>query len=90
MLIDPGDEGDRIATWVEQSGFKVKYLLHTHAHLDHISGTGILKARWNVPPCLHAADEQIYDNLPMQGEMFILQVILRILLILTQVREYLI
>lgn len=70
VLIDPGDEGERIAKWVEASGYNVKYLLHTHAHLDHIGGTGILKARWNIPPCLHAADEQIYDNLPMQGQMF--------------------
>jgi len=73
VLIDPGDEAEKIVKWVEATGMKVKYLLHTHAHFDHIGATAKLKAKWGTPPCLHAADEQIYDNLPMQGQMFGMQ-----------------
>ncbi len=70
VLIDPGDEPDRIQAWVEEAGLKVKYLLHTHAHFDHIGATSGLYSQWRVPPCLHAADEAIYNQLPMQGKMF--------------------
>ena len=70
VLIDPGDEAEKILRLVEEHGVKVKYLLHTHAHFDHIGATGALHAKLGAPPCLHAHDQQIYDNLPLQGQMF--------------------
>lgn len=73
VLIDPGDEAEKIAAMVEETGVKVKYLLHTHAHFDHIGATGALHDKWKVPPCLHAHDQQLYDNLPLQGQYFGMQ-----------------
>ena len=70
ILIDPGEEADRIAAAVEKAGLTVKYLLHTHAHFDHIGATGALHAKWGAVPCLHRDDEMIYKNLPLQGKMF--------------------
>jgi hydroxyacylglutathione hydrolase len=73
VLIDPGDEPQKIIAMVEARGVKVKYLLHTHAHFDHIGATGALKEKWGALPCLHQADEQIYNNLPLQGKLFGMQ-----------------
>lgn len=73
VLIDPGDEPQKILKMVEARGVKVKYLLHTHAHFDHIGATGALKEKLGATPCLHAGDEMIYNNLPMQGRMFGMQ-----------------
>lgn len=70
VLIDPGDEAGKIVKMVEEAGVKVKYLLHTHAHFDHIGATRELHAKWQSVPCLHAHDQQLYDNLPMQGRFF--------------------
>lgn len=70
VLIDPGDEAQKIVRMVEPLGVKVKYLLHTHAHFDHIGATSQLKQIWGAPPVLHAADDLIYRNLVMQGQMF--------------------
>lgn len=83
-LIDPGDEPARILTEIAKlelpGGLKprIKYLLHTHAHLDHIGGTrGVsegLQAGPAQPPkpviALHQADDPIYRNLKMQGQLF--------------------
>jgi len=73
VLIDPGDEPQKIIQKVEARGVKVKYLLHTHAHFDHIGATGALKEKLGAQPCLHPADEQIYTNLPLQGKLFGMQ-----------------
>lgn len=70
VIIDPGDEAERIAKEVTAEGFKVKYLLHTHAHFDHIGGTGGVKSSLGGTICLHRGDIDIYRNLPMQGQLF--------------------
>lgn len=70
IVIDPGDEGARIVAEVERLGFKVKYLIHTHGHFDHIGGTEVVRSKITAPVCLHRGDEMIYRNLPMQGKMF--------------------
>jgi hydroxyacylglutathione hydrolase len=36
-IIDPGDEADRILKAVQELGLKVRYVLLTHAHFDHIA-----------------------------------------------------
>ncbi len=84
-LIDPGDEPKKILSalskveWKDENGAvrrpKLKYLLHTHAHLDHIGGTrGVVEglAGAGTPPeiALHQGDEFIYSMLKKQGEMF--------------------
>ena len=36
LIVDPGDESDRILAAVEQMGVKVEAILVTHCHFDHI------------------------------------------------------
>lgn len=70
VLIDPGDEAQRLISELQKAGVTIKYLLHTHAHFDHIGATGGLKAHTGAQICLHQADQFIYEMLPVQGQMF--------------------
>jgi hydroxyacylglutathione hydrolase len=70
VLIDPGDEPQKILSLVQAQGVRVKYLLHTHAHFDHIGATAAVKEALGAAPCLHPADNEIYRNLPLQGRLF--------------------
>lgn len=70
VLIDPGDEPQKIIQHLSELGVKVKYLLHTHAHFDHIGATKELKASTLATVCLHQGDQSIYEMLPVQGKMF--------------------
>ena len=61
ILIDPGDEGERILQMVEQSGASLRAVWLTHAHLDHIGGIVAVKRRHDVPVLLHPLDQPVYD-----------------------------
>ncbi len=70
VIIDPGDEPNKIISLIENQNLKPKYILHTHAHFDHVAGTAGVREKFNAPTCLHPGDQTLYDNLPMQGRMF--------------------
>jgi hydroxyacylglutathione hydrolase len=70
VLIDPGDEVDDLLAAVRAHHLDVRYILLTHAHLDHITGVGRAKAALNVPVGLHQADNFLYEAVVQQGRAF--------------------
>lgn len=77
-LIDPGDDAAKIISKLEGvktasgASLRVKYLLHTHGHLDHIGATRSVRDTRSEKPAilLHRGDEPLYLNLPEQGKLF--------------------
>lgn len=75
-VIDPGDDANKIIRAVEAAhlggrSLDVRYLLLTHAHLDHIGAVSELRDVYkNSRIALHSADEPLYRQLKMQGQMF--------------------
>lgn len=46
LIIDPVMEtADRDLNWLEEAGLKLKWIVETHVHADHITGAGELRAR---------------------------------------------
>jgi hydroxyacylglutathione hydrolase len=70
ILIDPGDEVDDLLDVIRRERLKVKAILLTHAHLDHISGVARAKSLLNVPVWLHKDDRFLYNAAVQQGLMF--------------------
>jgi glyoxylase-like metal-dependent hydrolase (beta-lactamase superfamily II) len=62
VLIDPGDEGDRVVRMVRESGAELEAIWLTHAHIDHIGAVAAVKREWDVPVYLHPADAPLYAN----------------------------
>jgi glyoxylase-like metal-dependent hydrolase (beta-lactamase superfamily II) len=73
IIVDPGDNAEKIISEVQKTGCTVKYLIHTHAHLDHIGATKATKDKLGGAICLHKADQFLYDNMAMQGEFLGMQ-----------------
>ncbi|MDH5559933.1 MAG: MBL fold metallo-hydrolase, partial [Deltaproteobacteria bacterium] len=48
-IIDAGFEADRILSFIEQKGYRLKYLINTHAHVDHVSAVAEIKKRTGAP-----------------------------------------
>jgi len=62
MIVDPGDEPDRIGDWVEEKKLKVKYLVCTHTHFDHVGGLPELKESTGAEIVIHKAELPIYER----------------------------
>lgn len=74
IIVDPGDEAQKIVGIVTKHGFTVKYLVHTHAHLDHIGATRAVHASLGGEVCLNKDDQFLYDNIAMQGQVLGMEV----------------
>jgi glyoxylase-like metal-dependent hydrolase (beta-lactamase superfamily II) len=70
ILIDPGDEVDELLGVVREYEVDVRYILLTHAHLDHVTGVGAAKDAFDVPVYLHHDDLFLYDRVVEQAAMF--------------------
>jgi len=69
-IIDPGDEGDLIVKAAERLGLKFKFILNTHAHLDHIGAVDQIKNHFRIPFYLHPSEKPVLESVPMQATMF--------------------
>jgi glyoxylase-like metal-dependent hydrolase (beta-lactamase superfamily II) len=69
VVIDPGDAAGILQT-LKTHQFTVKYLIHTHGHIDHVSATAAIQRQTGAPVLLHEADQILLDNLTLQGTMF--------------------
>ncbi len=73
VVIDPGDEPERILKELETLKARPLALLHTHAHFDHIGGTRAVAETTGAAIRLHPADLPLYERLPDQAAYFGLQ-----------------
>ena len=56
VVIDPGDEAERILAEVAELGLTIKYILNTHAHFDHVMANQAMVEATGVPLALHPLD----------------------------------
>ncbi len=62
VVIDPGAQGAAISTNIKSLDLKLKYILNTHGHVDHIGANGRLKEDYRVPIMLSEKDLDLYRN----------------------------
>ena len=74
VLIDPGDEVAGLLAFAERRTLTIRYILLTHAHVDHVTGVPAAKRVLKVPIYLHRDDLFLYERAVEQGEMFGLKV----------------
>jgi hydroxyacylglutathione hydrolase len=56
LVIDPGDEGERILTALAAAGLKAASIVNTHGHFDHIGANRALVDATGADLLLHEAD----------------------------------
>ena len=68
IVIDPGDEIGRITSILGKHRLRVKAIVITHAHIDHIGGAQKLKAATGAPVYMNANDQELYDHIDTQAQ----------------------
>ena len=78
-LVDPGTTTDaerqEVLSYLEEHGLRVRHLLLTHAHIDHVFGCAFFAERFGAEAehggwQLHRADLPLLENAPTQAELF--------------------
>ncbi|MGA3211682.1 MAG: MBL fold metallo-hydrolase [Terriglobales bacterium] len=67
IVIDPGDEIERILQVLSKHDLKVKQIVVTHAHIDHVGGAMRLKQLTGAPILLNQNDQELLKMLDMQA-----------------------
>ena len=63
VVIDPGDDTDRILLSLAESKLKLIYIINTHGHFDHVGGNNKLKAATGAGILIHPLDAPMLGNM---------------------------
>lgn len=73
IIVDPGDEADRILKAVQKLNLTIKYIVNTHGHADHIGANKQLGEALHAKLAIHADDAAMLTdpqlNLSISGYM---------------------
>lgn len=61
-VIDPGGDAQRIESIIKSLNVKVKYIILTHGHVDHVGGVVELSKSLNVPFFISKIDEEYMEK----------------------------
>jgi hydroxyacylglutathione hydrolase len=67
IVVDGGDGVKEVLRRLAERNLRAKYLLHTHAHIDHIAHVGDLRDATRAAALLHPADLPLYRALAIQA-----------------------
>ena len=62
IVIDPGADGEKILKIIKKKNLKIKYIINTHAHIDHIGANKYLKDALGAEICMHEEDIKLLEN----------------------------
>ena len=63
LVIDPGGNAEQILALLTELNLKAIAIIHTHAHLDHVEGLGVIRDFTDAPTYLHPLDRPMFDGL---------------------------
>jgi glyoxylase-like metal-dependent hydrolase (beta-lactamase superfamily II) len=68
IVVDPGDDTERILEILRRHNLNVRAILSTHTHIDHVGGLASLHRATGAPVLIHEADLDLYRHLDIQAE----------------------
>ncbi len=70
VVIDPGDEVNKILLSLADSKLTVKYIINTHGHFDHVGANKRLKDATGAPILIHKADADMLAQVSISAMAF--------------------
>jgi hydroxyacylglutathione hydrolase len=64
LVIDPAADIDGIIAQANKNNLKIKYIVNTHGHVDHISGNTDMKEKTGAEIVIHESDADMLTSTP--------------------------
>lgn len=64
LVIDPAAEGESIVKEADKQGLKIKYIVNTHSHIDHVMGNKKMKDLTGAQIIIHEAEAPYLAHQP--------------------------
>ena len=64
LVIDPAEDTDGIIAAAEKKKVRIKYIVNTHGHVDHIGGNGEMKKKTGAEIIIHEEDAEMLVSTP--------------------------
>ncbi len=64
FVIDPAAETSKLVSLAEKNNLKIKYIVNTHGHVDHIAGNQDMKERTGAKIIIHEGDAEMLVSTP--------------------------
>lgn len=68
IVIDPGDDVERILAVLRKHQLRVRAIVSTHTHIDHVGGLAVLHRATGAPVVIHESDLELYRHLDIQAQ----------------------
>ncbi|MBK8166245.1 MAG: MBL fold metallo-hydrolase [bacterium] len=65
VLVDPGDEPERLIAWIRDSGCRLVALVATHGHFDHVGAAAAVGEAFGLPLRCHPDDVPMIRQMPL-------------------------
>ena len=68
LLIDPGGPAPALTALLEEKGWRLKWIVNTHGHADHIAGNDLWAAQTGAKIVMHRLDHEFFSRPEMQEQ----------------------
>ena len=68
IVVDPGDDVEHVLEILMATKLKVRAIVSTHTHIDHVGGLAGLRRATGAPVLIHEADLELYRRLDVQAQ----------------------
>ena len=70
LIIDPGDEPERIVRFLDDIAVRPSKIIATHTHFDHVLGVNAIRAKLNIPFLIHRDDLSMLESMQSRVRQF--------------------
>lgn len=70
IVVDPGDGVEEILSFIKNADIKIKYIVNTHCHFDHMGGNKLLKEKTGALLAIHKGEKPLLERADLGAKLW--------------------